>query len=119
MRILKRPYDIIVFGVTGFTGKLVLEYIIKYYGVKNDLFKWALAGRNEKKLKEVIDSLDINDGQEKNIKLFIADSYDKESLDHLSKSAKLIISTVGPYIKYGKDLVSRCAHNGTHYCDLT
>ena len=52
MRILKRPYDIVVFGVTGFTGKLVLEYIIKYYGVKNDLFKWALAGRNEKKLKE-------------------------------------------------------------------
>ena len=114
-----RPYDIIVFGATGFTGKLVVEYLIEHYGVNNELFTWAIAGRNEDKIKKVIETLAAKNDQIKKIKFFIADSFDEESLDHLSKSAKLVISTVGPYIKYGKNLVSHCAHNGTHYCDLT
>lgn len=114
-----RPYDIIVFGATGFTGKLVVEYLIEHYGVNNELFTWAIAGRNEDKIKKVIETLAAKNDQIKKIKFFIADSFDEESLGHLSKSAKLIISTVGPYIKYGKNLVSHCAHNGTHYCDLT
>ena len=114
-----RPYDIIVFGATGFTGKLVVEYLIEHYGVNNELFTWAIAGRNENKIKKVIETLAAKNDQIKNIKFFVADSFDDESLDHLSKSAKVVISTVGPYIKYGKNLVSHCAHNGTHYCDLT
>ena len=114
-----RPYDIIVFGATGFTGKLVVEYLIEHYGVNNELFTWAIAGRNENKIKKLIETLAAKNDQIKKIKFFIADSFDEESLSHLSKSAKLVISTVGPYIKYGKNLVSYCAHNGTHYCDLT
>ena len=114
-----RPYDIIVFGATGFTGKLVVEYLMEYYGVNNELFTWAIAGRNEYKIKKVIETLALKNDQVKKIKFFIADSFDKKSLDHISKSANLIISTVGPYIKYGKNLVSHCAKNGTHYCDLT
>ena len=114
-----RPYDIIVFGATGFTGKLVVEYLIEHYGVNNELFTWAIAGRNENKIKKVIETLAAKNDQIKKIKFFIADSFDDKSLDNLSKSAKLVISTVGPYIKYGKNLVSYCAHNGTHYCDLT
>ena len=114
-----RPYDIIVFGATGFTGKLVVEYLIEHYGVNNELFTWAIAGRNEDKIKKVIETLAAKNDQIKKIKFFIADSFDEKSLDHLSKSAKVVISTVGPYIKYGKNLVSHCAHNGTHYCDLT
>ena len=51
-----RPYDIIVFGATGFTGKLVVEYLIEHYGVNNELFTWAIAGRNEDKIKKVISS---------------------------------------------------------------
>ncbi|GIR93884.1 saccharopine dehydrogenase [bacterium] len=114
-----RPYDIIVFGATGFTGKLVVEYLIEHYGVNNELFTWAIAGRNEDKIKKVVETLAAKNDQIKKIKFFIADSFDDKSLDNLSKSAKLVISTVGPYIKYGKNLVSHCAHNGTHYCDLT
>ena len=114
-----RPYDIIVFGATGFTGKLVVEYLIEHYGVNNELFTWAIAGRNEDKIKKVIETLAVKNDQIKKINFFIADSFDEKSLDNLSKSAKLVISTVGPYIKYGKNLVSHCAHNGTHYCDLT
>ena len=114
-----RPYDIIVFGATGFTGKLVVEYLIKHYGVNNELFTWAIAGRNENKIKKLVETLAAKNDQIKKIKHFIADSFDDKSLDNISKSAKLIISTVGPYIKYGKNLVSHCARNGTHYCDLT
>ena len=114
-----RPYNIIIFGATGFTGKLVVEYLIEHYGVYNRLFTWAIAGRNENKIKKVIETLAVKNDQVKKIKFFIADSFDKKSLDHISKSANLIISTVGPYIKYGKNLVSHCAKNGTHYCDLT
>ena len=114
-----RPYDIIVFGATGFTGKLVVEYLIEHYGVNNELFTWAIAGRNEDKIKKVIETLAAKNDKIKKIKFFIADSFDEKSLDHLSKSTKVVISTVGPYIKYGKNLVSHCAHNGTHYCDLT
>ena len=114
-----RPYDIIVFGATGFTGKLVVEYLIEHYGVNNELFTWAIAGRNEDKIKKVIETLAVKNDQIKKINFFIADSFNDKSLDNLSKSAKLVISTVGPYIKYGKNLVSHCAHNGTHSCDLT
>ena len=114
-----RPYDIIVFGATGFTGKLVVEYLIEHYGVNNELFTWAIAGRNENKIKKLVETLAAKNDQIKKIKHFIADSFDDKSLDNISKSAKLIISTVGPYIKYGKNLVSHCARNGTHYCDLT
>ena len=99
-----RPYDIIVFGATGFTGKLVIEYLIEHYGVNNELFTWAIAGRNEDKIKKVIETLAVKNDQIKKINFFIADSFNDKSLDNLSKSAKLVISTVGPYIKYGKNL---------------
>ena len=62
-----RPYDIIVFGATGFTGKLVIEYLIEHSGVNNELFTWAIAGRNEYKIKKVIETLvDKNDQIKKN-----------------------------------------------------
>ena len=74
-----RPYDIIVFGATGFTGKLVVEYLIEHYGVNNELFTWAIAGRNEDKIKKVIETLADKNDQIKKIKLFIADSFDEKS----------------------------------------
>ena len=115
----KRPFDIIVYGATGFTGKLVAEYLLEHYGLKNDLFNWAIAGRSRKKLEKLKRGLSEEYIEAKDIKIFIADSFDKESIEKLSKSTKVIISTVGPYIKYGIKLISACAHNGTHYCDLT
>ena len=116
----EREYDIIVFGATGFTGKLVVEYIIEQYGLKNNkLFKWAIAGRDIKKLENLKSELLKVNREVKDLDLFVADSFDDKAIDKITKSARLIISTVGPYIKYGKALVSSCAKNGTHYCDLT
>ena len=115
----KRPFDIIVYGATGFTGKLLVEYLLENYGLKNDLFNWAIAGRSLKKLEKLKTGLSQGYIEAKDIKIFVADSFDKESIEKLSRSAKVIISTVGPYIKYGINLVSACAYNGTHYCDLT
>ena len=116
----EREYDIIVFGATGFTGKLVVEYIIEQYGLKNNrLFRWAIAGRDVKKLENLKSELLKVDGEVKDLDLLVADSIDDNAIDKITQSARLIISTVGPYIKYGKLLVSSCANNGTHYCDLT
>ena len=115
----KRPFDIIVYGATGFTGKLIVEYLLEHYGLKNDLFNWAIAGRSLKKLEKLKTGLSKEYIEARDIRIFVVDSFDKESIEKLSKSAKVIISTVGPYIKYGINLVSACAYNGTHYCDLT
>ena len=74
-----RPYDIIVFGATGFTGKLVVEYLIEHYGVNNELFTWAIAGRNEDKIKKIIETLAAKNDQIKKIKFFICLLYTSPS----------------------------------------
>ncbi len=107
-----RQYDIIVWGASGFTGRLVAEYLFEQYGV-NDSLKWAMAGRNKSKLESVRAEV-ANDS----VPLVIADSQDMSSLDAMTKSATVICTTVGPYAKYGNKLVEACINNQTHYCDL-
>jgi len=109
----KREFDLIVWGATGFTGRLVAEYLMKQYGSSGEL-KWAMAGRSKSKLDEVQKETSTSD-----ITQVIANSNDKESLDAMVKKAKVICTTVGPYAKYGSDLVASCVENGTHYCDLS
>ena len=111
--------DLIVFGATGFTGKLVVEYLIKNYGVDNQKFSWAIAGRNKAKLEELKQSFLAIDHRSFKIETYIADSLSTKSLDALASSCHIIISTVGPYIKYGLHLVESCVKNHTDYCDLT
>jgi len=108
-----KEYDIIVWGASGFTGRLVVEYLVERYGSDKSL-KWAMAGRNESKLKEVRRLLNAE-----SIPILNADSNDRSSLDELTKKAKVICTTVGPYAKYGSDLVAACVENGIHYCDLS
>ena len=110
--IQKREYDIIIFGASGFTGKLVAEYLFKNYGVNKDL-KWAISGRDFSKL-EVIRS-EIADNS---LPIIIADSNDQDSLNSITSKTKVICTTVGPYAKYGSNLVLSCVENQTHYCDL-
>ena len=112
-------YDLVVFGATGFTGRLVAEYLVREYRVKNEKFVWAIAGRDNKKLETLKIFLSEIDSEAKNLPTLIADSYDKNSLDSITSVSRVIISTVGPYLKYGKLLVESCASNGTDYCDLT
>ena len=106
-------YDLLVFGATGFTGRLVVEYLVHEYGVKNEKFIWAIAGRDNKKLEDIKIYLSEIDSEAKNLPTLIADSYDKNSLDGITSASRVVISTVGPYLKYGKLLVESCASNGT------
>ncbi len=106
---MEKSYDIIIWGASGFTGRLVIDYIHQNQSKSN--LTWAVAGRNESKLKEILG--------EREVPILIADSHDKESLVELVKQTKVILTTVGPYARYGSELVEACAENGTHYCDLT
>lgn len=105
-----RTYDIIVWGATGFTGQLVAEYIIRHY----PQISLAIAGRSEAKLREVRNTLHRQD-----MPMLIAESHDYSSLFDMAMQAKVLITTVGPYIRYGEKLVKACIDSGTHYLDIT
>jgi short subunit dehydrogenase-like uncharacterized protein len=109
-----REFDIIIQGATGFTGTLVAEYLLRQYGVGNDL-RWALAGRSEEKLQHVRDGLGANAG---GLELIVANSFDKDALQTLAQRTRVVLTSVGPYALYGSDLVTACVNAGTHYCDL-
>lgn len=106
-----KEFDIIIWGATGFTGRLVAEYIYKNYS--SEKLSWAIAGRDKKKLINVRDKI-----ADENIPIIIADSFDEMSLTKMTQKTKVICSTVGPYSKYGSLLVKSCIKTNTHYCDL-
>jgi short subunit dehydrogenase-like uncharacterized protein len=109
-----REFDIIVYGATGYTGRLVAAHLLKTYGASGDI-AWAMAGRSGDKLAEVRDEI----GGPKSLPLVVADASDPASLAAMVKRAKVIISTVGPYQLYGDGLVAACAAAGCDYVDLT
>jgi len=107
-------FDVIIWGASGFTGKWVAKHFFDHY--QNTDLRWAIAGRNEEKLKTVLSF--IGDESEV-VPYFIADSKDEDSLYSLVDKTTVILTTVGPYAYYGNELVRICAETGTHYCDLT
>ncbi len=111
-----RVYDIVVFGATGFTGRLAVKYIAKQYGTQ---FKWAFAGRNKQQLEALKKELIEINPTCANVPIILADVADLQSLQDMVASTSVIISTVGPFAKYGSDLVRFCSDLGTHYCDIT
>lgn len=112
----KRKYDIVVFGATGFTGQLTAQYLALHGG---DTLKWALAGRNPSRLEGVRRQLaDLNPACA-TMDLLTADAGDADALQAVARSTKVVISTVGPYIRHGEPLVAACAESGTDYVDLT
>ncbi|WP_404368026.1 saccharopine dehydrogenase family protein [Sphingomonas sp. MMS24-J45] len=106
---MARDFDIIVFGATGFTGRLVAEYLAQT-GAK----RWAMAGRSQAKLEEVRDLI----GAPADTPLVTANSDDPASLRTLCQRTQVVLTTVGPYQLYGSDLVAACAETGTAYVDL-
>ena len=110
----KAEFDIIVYGATGFTGRLVAEYLAAKYGVGGSV-KWAMAGRSLAKLEEVRDEI----GAPKDTPLIVADASDPASLLAMVGRARAILTTVGPYQLYGSDLAAACAAAGTDYLDLS
>jgi len=111
-----RSHDIVLFGATGFTGKLVAEYLAAH---APEGLRWALAGRNHDKLAKVREEIAHASPGAASLPILVADGQDEASVDALAKSARVVCTTVGPYMKYGRTLVAACAENGTHYCDLT
>src|SRR5690606_12520834 len=111
-----RPYDIALFGATGFTGQLVAEYLARQGGTA---LRWALAGRDPAKLRVVRARLTDIAAHCRELPLVEADVDDAASLQRLARSARVIITTVGPYIRFGEGLVAACAEAGTDYVDLT
>jgi short subunit dehydrogenase-like uncharacterized protein len=110
---MKSPFDIIVFGATGFTGRLVAEYLFTTYGVGGEL-AWAMAGRNLDKLGDVRRLI----GADEALPLIAADASDAAALAGLVRQSRLVITTVGPYQHHGEALVTACAQAGTDYVDL-
>jgi short subunit dehydrogenase-like uncharacterized protein len=106
-------HDLIVFGATGFTGRLVAEYLNTTYGVGRDV-KWAMAGRSLDKLRRVRDELGISE----DLPLLVADASDTAALKKLVAQTRVVITTVGPYQLHGNQLVGACADAGTDYVDL-
>lgn len=109
-----RDLDIIVYGATGFTGRLVAEYLAHQYKGRKDAPKWAMAGRSLAKLAEVRDLI----GADEETPLIVADASDPASLDKMAASTQVVLTTVGPYQLYGSELVAACVRAGTAYADL-
>ncbi|MEI8146853.1 MAG: saccharopine dehydrogenase NADP-binding domain-containing protein [Alphaproteobacteria bacterium] len=108
-----REFDVVVYGASGFTGRLVAEYLAK--GAASDTsIRWAMAGRSLDKLAAVRAEI----GAPASIPLIAADGDDKASLAAMARRTKVVITTVGPYQLYGSDLVGACAAAGTDYVDL-
>ena len=106
---MQKDIDIIIYGATGFTGKLC----IKYFQSLDTTVTWAMAGRNLIKLEKVAKE------NQTNVEILIADSDDEKALDNLTSRARVILSTTGPFHRYGSKLVASCIKNHTHYVDIT
>jgi short subunit dehydrogenase-like uncharacterized protein len=106
-------FDIVVYGATGFTGQLVAEYLAQHYPGDHKL-KWAMAGRSLDKLALVRDAI----GAPADTPLIAADAGDPASLEAMIEQTKSVISTVGPYLLYGSELLAACVATGTDYFDL-
>eukprot|EP00884_Botryococcus_braunii_P022149 jgi/Botrbrau1/8618/Bobra.0196s0015.1 len=121
-----RPFEIIVWGGTGFTGRLVAEHIARNYQSAERPLKWALAGRNAAKLEDVKKSLiAINPDCKRNTATYrgylclTANIADAASVDRLLASTKVVVAMAGPYALYGSAIVASAVRQGTHYLDIT
>lgn len=110
---MAKEFDIVVHGATGFTGRLVVEYLMARYPNGKEL-RWAMGGRSADKLAAVRDEI----GAPKDTPLVVTDSGDAASIKALVERTRLVLTTVGPYQLYGNELVAACAAAGTDYVDL-
>jgi short subunit dehydrogenase-like uncharacterized protein len=106
-------FDIIVYGATGFTGRLVAEYLASQYKADKSL-TWAMAGRSKEKLASVRDAI----GAPAETPLIVADAGDTSSLNAMVAQTSSVITTVGPYMLYGNELLAACVAAGVDYFDL-
>jgi short subunit dehydrogenase-like uncharacterized protein len=105
-------FDVVVYGATGYTGRLVAEYMARRYPAGGEV-RWALAGRNPQKLAGVVREIGAD------VPLITADAGDPASIEAMAARTRVVLTTVGPYSLYGEPLVAACAKVGTDYVDLT
>ncbi|SHH68500.1 saccharopine dehydrogenase family protein [Streptomyces sp. 3214.6] len=105
-----RPYDIVLFGATGFAGTLTAEYLAAHAPAG---LRWAIAGRDAEKLERLRERLGVDVG------VVRADVTDPTSLRALAEHARVVATTVGPYVTHGEELVAACADTGADYLDLS
>ena len=122
----KRAYTIVLYGATSFVGQITAHYLAQFLTEQkpnedaSHSVTWAIAGRDEDKLKKLQDEIVSKQGNKADkVAIIIANSNDEASLDAMTKQTQVLISTVGPYLKYGEPLIKSCAQNGTDYVDLT
>ncbi|MGW1561317.1 saccharopine dehydrogenase family protein [Streptomyces sp. NPDC002144] len=108
----ERPYDIVLFGATGFVGTLTAEYLAAH---APEGLRWAVAGRSERKLEQLRERLPAGE----KVGVLRADVAEPDSVRELAEHARVVATTVGPYVSYGEDLVAACADTGADYLDLT
>ena len=108
---MNKEFDIVIHGATGFTGRLVVEYLLT---LPDGGLRWAMGGRSAEKLAAVRDEL----GAPADTPLVVTDSADPASLQALMARTRLVLTTVGPYQLYGNELVEACAKSGVDYVDL-
>ncbi|KYF78911.1 saccharopine dehydrogenase [Sorangium cellulosum] len=120
-----RTYDVIVFGATGFTGRLVAEYLATK-GKDSSAgeaaarpVRWAIAGRNAGRLAEVKAAMEAIDPACSAVGVIEATSEDAASLERMASQARVVLTTVGPYSTRGEPLVEACIRAGADYADLT
>ena len=108
-----KNFDIVIYGASGFTGKLVAEYMHKQYG-QDESISWAIAGRSKEKLTAVKEAIGISH----DVPLLIVDSNNESSIADMAQQTKCVLTTVGPYQLYGLNIIKQCARHGTDYVDL-
>jgi len=112
-------FDLVIWGATGFTGRLTAAHLLEHQGVDGSV-RWAIAGRSAEKLDAVAEEIARETGLDSSgLPRIVADADDATSLGALVERTKVVCTTVGPYAKYGSKLVELCAETGTDYCDLT
>lgn len=112
----QRLYDIVVFGATGFTGRLTAEYLAR--SSEAGRFTWAIAGRSLAKLEATQKAL-LGIASLTTPGIIVCDVNEPASLREMTRQTHVVITTVGPYLNYGEPLVKACIDTGTHYVDLT
>lgn len=103
--------DVVLYGATGFVGRQTAAYFAARAPTG---LRWAVAGRSRDKLEQLRMALGVPD-----LALIVADAADAKALDVLAAQASVVLSTAGPFARYGSELVAACVRHGTHYVDIT
>ncbi|MGM8898042.1 MULTISPECIES: saccharopine dehydrogenase family protein [unclassified Psychrobacter] len=125
----QRTYAVVLYGATSFVGQITAHYLAQFLAdtskqsdADSQSVTWAIAGRDQEKLEKLqseLSSVQQNGDTKAKIDIIVANSNDDASLDKMTEQTQVIISTVGPYLKYGEPLIKSCTKNGTDYVDLT